>query len=83
MTKKEMWLAGELLSLAADEFGNHGCNDLDQSLLRDFTPEERADFAKTFSEWNGDSENERSMEQLSDSVIMAFLAARLKVASIP
>jgi hypothetical protein len=27
MTKAEMLLAAELLDMAANEFGNHGCND--------------------------------------------------------
>jgi len=29
MTKTERKLAGEMLRLAADEFGNHGCNDME------------------------------------------------------
>jgi len=40
MTKKEMIVAAKLLELAAYEFANHGCNDLDPDLEKMFTKKE-------------------------------------------
>jgi hypothetical protein len=81
MTEKELRAAGELLDLAADEFANHGCNDLDSSFWKGWTEEEKREFYKSYHEWNGDPEEFREdapLNYLGDSAIMAFLSAKLK-----
>lgn len=85
MTKKELLLASELLKMAADEFGNHGCNDFD---LFDygFTENECKQYAKEYHEWNGDPEEyELTLEEKnyhynyeSDFAVMDYMAHKLR-----
>ena len=81
MTEKELRFAAILLSMAADEFANHCCNDFDPIWLdgEHWTAEEKVAAAKKFDEWNGDPESERKFESIGDSAWMAYFAARLKV----
>ena len=84
MTPKEILLTSALLKMAADEFGNHGCNDMDKGLLKKigFTDEEKIELARQFHEWNGDLEEFegtiRDFNGLGDSVWMSFMAHKLK-----
>ena len=78
MNEKEFKLAAKMLDLASDEFSNHGCNDVEDSVYEGWTIEERRAFVKEFHEWNGDPEeyNENFLH-LGDSTIMSFLSAKL------
>lgn len=48
----ELLVLADLLNMADDEFGNHGCNDYEL----DNTPE-NYNLVKDALEWNGDSED--------------------------
>ncbi len=78
MTDKEKILASKMLKLASNEFGNHSCNDVKDSLYDEWTTEERKQFVKEYHEWNGDPEeyNENFLH-LPDFAIMNFLADKL------
>lgn len=82
MSIAEIRAASKMLALAADEFANHGCNDLKWSELPDFvTQEQRAALETSFSEWNGDSEEADGSSRYfsgGDSGLMQYLAAKLK-----
>lgn len=54
MNDKEKSLAANLLNIASDEFGNHGCNDVSEQVFKDWSLNERQKFVKEFHEWNGD-----------------------------
>jgi len=79
MTQKEKMLASKMLDAASDEFGNHGCNDVKESLYDGWTIEERRAFVKEYREWNGDpQEYDENFLHLPDYAIMSFLAYKLK-----
>ena len=77
MTKKQLLLAAKMLELASDQFTNHGCNDVEESIFNDWTLEEKEEFAKEYFEWNGDEHENRNHLHIGDSEIMSFLAAKL------
>jgi hypothetical protein len=79
MTKKELELAAFLLNRAADEFSNHGCNDIDSEIVAvaNFTPEEEAEFCKAYRKWNGDDDGPEKLTLVGDYSLMAFLAGKL------
>jgi hypothetical protein len=68
-------LAGELLSLAADEFGNHGCNDFDRP--KGFTLAEWKELEQDIERWNS-REEIAATGYISDFVLMAYLAKKLQ-----
>lgn len=76
-------LGSHLLRMAADEFGNHGCNDFK---LIDLVPdvEERRALVKAYHEWNGDPHEynaERTYTYFEDFALMAFLSHQMNVAA--
>ncbi len=71
MTPKERAFAAQLLKLAADEFGNHGCNDLDWP--QDWTEAERSDFTRRYHEFNGEADD-TPYAPLGDFAAMEFIA---------
>ncbi len=78
MNEKENKLAAKFLKLSSDEFGNHGCNDVDDSVYEGWTLEERQQFVKEFHDWNGDPEEyDPEFLHLHDYAIMSFLAYKL------
>jgi hypothetical protein len=83
MTGKELHLTIELLNLAADEFGRHGCCDMDRDMLQrvNFTDEEKLALAKEYHEWNGDPEEFegtlQEFDRISDYAWMRFMANKL------
>ena len=84
MNKKEARLIAELLEMAANEFCNHGCNDVDKEVFKDWTLEEKKKLIKEFCEYNGNP-NESEMYELSwlgDSTLMALFAHKLKIESL-
>jgi len=70
-----------MLELASNEFSNHGCNDVDDSMYEGWTLEERQQFVRDFYQWNGGDQEEYSPTflHLGDSTIMAFLAHKLSL----
>ena len=79
MNEKEIKLAIEFLHMASDEFGNHGCNDVEEKLWDGWTKEERQKFVKEFHENNGDPEEYTpDFLHIPDFAIMDFLAYQLK-----
>lgn len=82
MNEKERMLASKMLTLSSDEFGNHGCNDVDEKLWEDWTKEQRQEFVKEFCKWNGNPEEYNpEFLHLPDFAIMDFLAYKLRVHS--
>ena len=77
ITKKQLLLAAKMLELASDQFTNHGCNDVEESIFNDWTLEEKEAFAKEYFEWNGDEQEDRTHLHIGDSEIMSFLAEKL------
>lgn len=77
-TEKVRRLASELLSLAADRFANHGCNDLDRPSY--FTAEEWQQLAKDYEQWNSGGQDEAS--PLGDWVAMAWCSVLLEKGAI-
>lgn len=82
---KEKALAAKLMQLmrlAADEFGNHGCNDMDLELVKDWTDAEKIDFASRYHEHNGDpgefGGTVKEFDRIPDYAFFGFLAAELK-----
>jgi hypothetical protein len=77
---KRLRMAAFWLRRAADEFSNHGCNDLDEETIAAFrlTDEEKETFAADYSKWNGDPENLRTIGCLGDDSMMDFLADELE-----
>jgi hypothetical protein len=82
MTKAEMRLAGYFLQLAADEFSNHGCNDLDSEAVKAFggTEAEKRKLSRECMEQRGFEEQRIPFEKLMDHELMSCLAEKLKAA---
>jgi hypothetical protein len=77
MTEKERAVAAQLLEMASEEFGNHGCNDWD--FPKGWTKEEKIAFCKEYHEWNGDPEDfDPNFLHLPDYAVMSFMADKLK-----
>ena len=73
--KKVLKLASELLKMASEEFANHGCNDVDESLYKGWSIEERQELVKGFHEWNGDPEEYNpSFLYMGDDTLMSYLS---------
>ena len=78
MDDLEKKLASELLEMASNEFGNHGCNDVDESIYDGWSIDERRRFVKEFHEWNGDPEEyDENFLHLQDFSLMNFMAHKL------
>ena len=82
MTRKEKLLAVSLLNIAADEFSNHGCNDMDQALFDaiGFTEAEKAAMVVEFARINEHVEHPVDIHpfaEIGDWQWMAYLADRL------
>ena len=79
MTIEEMRLAGEFLKLASDEFGSHGCNDLDIAIFdrAGLTQEHRDKLNAKMQLWNGEEDHNCALEQWPDSCVMRYLSEML------
>lgn len=81
MNQKEKQLAAKMLELASDEFSNHGCNDVEDSVYEGWTIEERRDFVLEFHQWNerriDPVDYDPNFLHLQDTSIMSFLAHKL------
>lgn len=79
MNNKEIQLASEMLKLASDTFGNHICNDIEDSIYEGWTIDERKQFVKEFYEWNGNPEDyDENFLHIPDFALMKFLSHKLK-----
>ena len=68
-----------MLKISSNEFSNHGCNDVDESIYEDWNIEERREFVKEIHEWNGDPEcYDENFLHTPDWVLMSFLASKLE-----
>lgn len=79
INKKELSLVYKMLELASEQFSNNVCNDVDENFYDGWALEERQNFVKEFHEWNGDPEEyDENFLNLGDSMIMSFLAHKVK-----
>ncbi len=76
-TQKDLELAANLLRLAADEFSNHGCNDIDDDLLKDWTDQEQEQLCKDYEQWNSGMNPEEGDKINEDWILMYAIANRL------
>lgn len=65
-----------MLSLANDEFSNHGCNDLDKKLYKFITPSMLEDMCQLNSK--GKYPWPEKPDQVGDSSLMWYLSHKLK-----
>lgn len=79
LTQKDLNLAAELLRLASDIFANRNCNDIDDSVLANWTTEEKKKLGEEYHKWNGDLEHlePEEIEIKEDWVLMDAIANRL------
>jgi hypothetical protein len=84
MTRAEKILVSRLLDVAADQFHEHGCNDMDPEFFEDLEPEEIEQLVKGYNDWKrgetgetcGDPEDEElPLVNIGDDMWMAYLAA--------
>lgn len=78
MTDKEKKLAADLLKLAADQFANHGCNDIDQKLLEGWTEKERQDLMRDYEIVNSNGRDYEEGDKIQEDWI-AMLAMAYKL----
>lgn len=69
-------LAYEMLNMAADEFGNHGCNDLEKRII-DMIPESWLEEMRQLNS-NGQDPWPENKNQIGDSSLMWFLSRKLR-----
>ena len=85
VTAKEMKLAAYFLDMAADEFSNHGCNDMPPEALSasEFNILEAQQFAEDCKAWSGivDPEYKPKFMGTMDSEAMHTLASKLRFES--
>jgi len=80
MNKKEKAIAAKLMQMARDEFGDHGCNDLDSDFWDGWTIDERKQFIREYHEYNGDPEEfDENYLHLPDYAVMGFMAHKLRL----
>lgn len=84
MTGAERTLASRLLDVAAQEFHEHGCNDMDPEYFDGLTDVEIAQLLDGYNAWKrgetgetcGDSEEDYcGIKHIGDDMWMAYLAA--------
>lgn len=78
MTDKEKRLTAKFLTLASEEFGSHGCNDVEDSMWEGWSKEDRQQFVKEYHEWNGDPNKfNPNYLHIPDYAIMHFLSYKV------
>ena len=76
--KNERAIAAKLLKMAADEFSNHGCNDIDE-LFINLTEYEKNLLEKEINEYIvKDPNNPIKLNQVPDWMLMLFYAFKLE-----
>jgi hypothetical protein len=76
LSRTERKLAAILLDMAADEFGNHGCNDF-KALAHGLTPGEVQEIHTLLEQWDPEHEV-RTDDYFMDCILMGYLAARMR-----
>lgn len=76
MDKKELELAGELLSKYSDYLGSRGCNDF--WFPENWNSEEGVKFVEEFHIENGDPEEFDNSDHISDFCVAWLLSRKLK-----
>ena len=77
-TDKENQLTSKFLTLASEEFGSRGCNDVEERFWDGWSKEERQQFVKEYYMWNGDPENfNPNYLHIPDFAIMHFLSYKV------
>lgn len=75
MNQKYRQLASKLLEMAAQEFANHGCNDVDEEVYEGWTREERRQLVRDFEQWNSQGKDyDPEWLHLPDFALMSFFA---------
>ncbi len=82
MNQKERKLIAYLLGLAAQEFSNHACNDVPQSVFKDWSSEELDSLMNDYRKWdNSDNDNsdnnDNNNKQINDWSLMELMAHKL------
>ena len=84
MTNAEKVLASRLLDVAANEFHEHGCNDMDPEYFEDLDAEDIQELVAGFNEWHrgetgetcgAPEDKQLSIAHIGDDMWMAYLAA--------
>jgi hypothetical protein len=79
LTEKEKKLVADLLEMAIDVFCNHGCNDLPDEILSDWSTEERIELDKKYHEYNGDPEEHDPVRPyIPDFAVMRYMVERIR-----
>ena len=73
LTPLERRMTAMVLKMAAQEFGRHGCNDLDLRKLG-LTQDEIAELHQRMAKFNGDPEDVLSGDIVPDWYVMSYLA---------
>lgn len=81
MTRAEKLLASRLLEMAAAEFHEHGCNDVDAKMFEGMLPGEVAWLVEHFNIWwanlNDSEPQDFKLIEIRDDWWMDYLAHRL------
>jgi hypothetical protein len=75
MTDKEKKLAADLLKLAAEEFGNHGCNDIDDKLFEGWTDEEKTSLCRDYEMVNSEGRDYEEGDVITEDWIAMYAMA--------
>lgn len=78
MNKNEKLFLANLLELAADEFGSHGCNDLSKQDYKMLTNEDKIRMKKEYLDLNIGDEDCADEFWENDSSSMYFFARKLR-----
>jgi hypothetical protein len=70
-------MAAELLTMAGNEFSNHGSNDMDWDPIVELGVSDKADLEGCFNAWNGSSDDPVGFDQIGDDAWMSFFAHQL------
>lgn len=74
----EILLAGRLLAVAADQFSNHGCNDMPMEHFEGIGQFERERLERDYNRWAKNTADPVPFQNIGDDGWMHYLAARLK-----
>lgn len=83
LTKPECKILSVLLDLAADNFSNHGCNDLSDDITDALTKEEKLTLLKEYATWDYDPDRfdgeptASNFDRLPDWILMRFFSEKL------
>lgn len=79
MNGKLLSLASKLLKDAAEEFSNHGCNDLPKSTFDGWSESECESLCEEIRQWNSDGSDPypETIRQIGDGGLMSFLSYKL------